>query len=138
MSGDAETLQARIVELQGERATLVAAKSREDLRREVGDWIEIARAQAAGASRLVLGGHASGEHLARVLAEDRLADEGLVDRLVARLEFDGFGQITNRHRSQRLDKLDAAIKRAEMELREARKAAAIEQLEAQFAAESAA
>jgi hypothetical protein len=68
----------------------------------------------------------------------QLADEGLVDRLVARLEFDGFGQITNRQRSQRLDKLDAAIKRAEMELREARKAAAIEQLEAQFAAESAA
>jgi hypothetical protein len=61
-----------------------------------------------------------------------------VDRLVARLEFDGFGQITNRQRSQRLDKLDAAIKRAEMELREARKAAAIEQLEAQFAAEGAA
>jgi hypothetical protein len=135
---DVETLQARVVELRDERATLEAQKSKEDLRREVADWVEIAKAQAAGASRLVLGGQASGDHLARVLFEDRLADEDLADRLVARLERDGFGRITDRQKSQRLEKIDAAVKGAETELREARKAAAIAQLEEQFAAESAA
>jgi hypothetical protein len=135
---DVETLQARVVELRDERATLEAQKSKEDLRREVADWVEIAKAQAAGASRLVLGGQASGDHLARVLFEERLADEDLADRLVARLERDGFGRITDRQKSQRLEKIDAAVKGAETELREARKAAAIAQLEEQFAAESAA
>jgi hypothetical protein len=87
-----------------------------------------------GASRLVLGGQANGEHLARVLFEDRLDDEDLAERLVARVERDGFGRITDRQRSQRLDKIDTAIKGAETELREARKAEAIAQLEEHFAA----
>ena len=71
-----ETLQARVVELRDERAALEATKTKQDLVRKVSDWVEIAKAQAAGASRLVLGGHASGDHLARVLFEDCLADEG--------------------------------------------------------------
>jgi hypothetical protein len=132
-----ETLQARVMELRDERATLEVQRSKEDLRRETEDWVQIARAQAAGASRIVLSGTAVGDHLARVLHEDRLADEDLADRLVARLEREGFGQITDRQRSQRLAKLDAAIKSAETELREARKAEAIRELEAQFAGEAA-
>jgi hypothetical protein len=135
---DLETLQARVIELRDERATLVAAKTKEDLHREVADWVSIAKAQAAGAARLVLNGQAAGDHLLRVLAEDRLADDDLAERLVARLERDGFGQITDRQKAGRLDKIDAAIKRAETELREVRKAEAIAQLEEQFAAESAA
>jgi hypothetical protein len=92
---DLETLQARVIELRDERATLVAAKTKEDLHREVADWVSIAKAQAAGAARLVLNGQAAGDHLLRVLAEDRLADDDLAERLVARLERDGFGQITD-------------------------------------------
>jgi hypothetical protein len=67
-------------------------------------------------------------------AGEAYADEGLAERLVARLERDGFGQITDRQKSQRLEKIDSAIKVAETELREARKAEAIAALEEQFAA----
>lgn len=135
---DIDALSNQLGELRGEAATLKAQLSKDGLRREVENWLTIARAQAQGASRIVLGGTTVGDHLARVLSEDRLADEDLADRLVARLEREGFGQITDRQKSQRLDKLDAAIKVAETELREARKADAIAQLEEQFAAESAA
>jgi hypothetical protein len=134
---DVEALQARVVELRDERAALMATKSKEDLRREVEDWIEIARAQAAGASRLVLGGQASGEHLARVLFEDRLADEDLAERLIARLELEGFGKISDRQRNQRLGKIDTAVRQAERDLREARKAEAIAALEEQYAGDAA-
>jgi hypothetical protein len=63
-----------------------------------------------------------------------LPTEGLAGRLVARLERDGFGAITDRQKTQRLAKIDTAIKSAEVELREARRAEAIAALEEQFAA----
>jgi hypothetical protein len=137
MSADVDTLQNRLIELRDERATLMATRTKQDLHREVVDWISIAKAQAAGAARLVLGGQASGEHLARVLFEDRLDDEDLADRIVARLERDGFGKITDRQRSQTLARLDKEVKQTEVALREARKAAAIAELEAQFSGEAA-
>jgi hypothetical protein len=65
--------------------------------------------------------------------EDRLADEGLAGRLVARLEFQGFGKLTDRAKKQRLAKLDEQIAKAAGELREARKREALERVEAEFA-----
>jgi hypothetical protein len=107
--------------------------TREDLARHVGEWLAAARAHAAASSRLVLGGQASGEHLAAVLHEDRLDDDGLAARIVARLERQDFGSISDRAKSAKLDKLDSAIEASTRELRELRKREALERVEAEFA-----
>lgn len=129
-----DELTARLAELQGERRTIEGTMTREDLVANVDRWLETARAHAAGSSRLVLGGQATGEHLASVLFEDRLDDEGLSGRTVARLEAQGFGGLTDRVRKQRLGKVDQQIEQATGELREARRAAALAEVEAEFAA----
>ena len=82
MSADLEQLEARLTELRGERSAVESVMTREDLVRNVDEWLATARAHAAGSSRLVLGGRASGEHLEAVLAEDLLADDGLAGRVV--------------------------------------------------------
>lgn len=137
MSADLEQLEARLVELKGERTGVEVTMTREDLARSVEQWLAAARAHAAGSSRLALGGQASGEHLEAVLAEDLLADDGLAGRLVARLERQGFGEFSDRQRKQRLGKLDDEIAKATGELREARKAAALAEVEREFAGEAA-
>ena len=85
----------------------------------------------------MLGGQASGEHLEAVLAEDLLADETLSSRIVARLERQGFGEVSDRAKKQRLGKLDQQIEQATAELVAARKAAALAAVEAEFAGEAA-
>jgi hypothetical protein len=134
---DQDRLTGRLAELRGERGALEAMLTREDLARNVDTWLATARAHAAGSSRLVLGGQATGDHLAQVVFEDRLADEGFAGRLVARLEFQGFGGLSDRQRKQRIAKLDSAIAEAEQALLAARKAAALERIEAEFAGEAA-
>jgi hypothetical protein len=137
MSADVEQLTAALVELRSERASVASLMSKEDLARNVDEWLATARAQAAGASRLVLGGsNASGEHLERVLHEDRLDDAGLAGRTVARLERQGFGSISDRQKRQRLGKLDEAIAKVTAELLEASEAAAVAEVKARFAAEA--
>jgi hypothetical protein len=137
MSPDVERLEATLFDLRGERAGVEATPTREDLARSVDEWLAAARAHAAGSSRLVLGGQASGEHLAAVLSEDRLADEGLAARTVARLEAQGFGAVSDRAKKQQLAKLDEKIAAAVGELREIRKREAIAEVEAQYAGEAA-
>jgi hypothetical protein len=137
MTASIEQLEARLAELKGQRTALEATMTKEDLARNVEQWLETARAQAAGSSRLVLGGQASGVHLAQVLAEDALDDEGLAGRIVARLERQGFGELSDRQRTQRRAKLVSAIVEAEQELREAAKAEAIAAVERQYAGEAA-
>jgi hypothetical protein len=129
---DAEQLETKIAELSGEAAALAAVMTKEDLRGKVDQWLEIARAHAAGSSRFVLGGQASGDNLAQVLFEDLLADEGLSGRIVARLEAQGFGELTDRQRDGKLKKLENAIAHTNAELREARKAEALAAVEAEF------
>jgi len=131
---DIEQLEERLAELRGERASVESVMSREDLARNVDEWLATARAHAAGSSRLVLGGTASGEHLAQVLHEDRLDDEGLAGRTVARLERQGFGQLSDRQKGSKLKALDEKIAKATAELREARKRQALAEIEEQFAA----
>ena len=128
---------AKLAELQVERAALEATMTAEDLARNVDQWLEAARAQAACSSRLVLGGQASGEHLAAVLHEDALDDKGLASRTVARLEKLGFGALSDRQKHQRRAKLDSAIVAAEQEARKAAKAEAIAAVERQYAGEAA-
>jgi hypothetical protein len=137
MSEHIERLEAGLGELRGERATLEATLTKEDLARNVDEWLAIARARAAGSSRLILGGQASGEHLAAVLSEDRLDDDGLAARTVGRLTAQGFGELSDRQKKQRLARLDEAIAAAEAKLREAAKAEAIAAVERQYAGEAA-
>jgi hypothetical protein len=111
--------------------------TKEDLGRRVEEWLAIARGRAVGASRLILGGRADGEHLAAVLHEDRLDDAGLAARIVARLEFQGFGSLSDRQKSSKLKALDEKIAAAITELREARKLEALAAVEAEFAGEVA-
>jgi SOS response regulatory protein OraA/RecX len=135
---DIAQLETRLTELRGERAAVESTMTKEDLARNVDEWIGTARAQAAGASRLVLGGsNASGEHLERVLHEDRLDDDGLAERTVARLERQGFGALSDRQKGSKLKALDEKIAKATGELREARKRQALEEVERQFAGEAA-
>jgi hypothetical protein len=134
MSAD---LEARVTELKSERTAVEVTMTKEDLARNVEQWLEAARAQAAGSSRLVLGGQASGEHLTQVLHEDDLDDEGLAGRIVARLMRQGFGEISDRQKGSKLKALDEKIAAATTELREARKRQALEEIERAFAGEAA-
>jgi hypothetical protein len=128
-----EKLEAALFDLRSERASVDAVMTKEDLARNVDTWLATARAHAAGSSRLVLGGTASGDHLAQVVFEDRLADEGLAGRLVARLEFQGFGALSDRAKGSKLNALDERIAKATVELREAREEEAVAAVRAQFA-----
>jgi hypothetical protein len=65
MSANLEQLEVRLTELKGERSAVEVTMTREDLARNVDEWLAIARTHAAGSSRLVLGGQASGDHLAQ-------------------------------------------------------------------------
>jgi hypothetical protein len=132
MSG-VDELAAKVAELRGHLAAVEATMTKEDLVRNVDRWLETARAHAAGSSRLVLGGQATGENLASVLFEDRLDDDGLAGRTVARLERQGFGDLSDRAKKQRLAKVDAEIAEVAAELLAARKREALVQIEREFA-----
>jgi hypothetical protein len=134
MTENIEQLEATLADRRGERAGVESVMTKEDLARAADSWLVAARAHAAGSSRLVLGGQASAEHLAAVLHEDRLDDVGLAGRIVARLERQGFGELSDRQRGSKLKALDSAIVAAEQELLAARKQEALEQVERQFAA----
>jgi hypothetical protein len=71
------------------------------------------------------------------LHEDRLDDGGLAARLVALLERQGFGELSDRQKAAKLGKLDSAIEASTSDLREASKRAALEEIERQFAGEAA-
>lgn len=133
-SADLERLEAKLAELKGERSAVDATMSKEDLAGRVDEWLSIARAHAGGSSRLTLSGQASGEHLESVLAEDLLADDGLAGRIASRLSAQGFGEFSDRQKGSKLKALDEKIAAAAAEVLRIRKAAALERVEAEFAA----
>jgi hypothetical protein len=126
----------KLAELRSERASLVATLTKEDVAEKVDAYLEAARAQHAGAARLVLNGAAHGEHLNSVLAEQALADKGLHGRLVDTLIAAGFGTISAREKSAKLKALDGAIAKAAGEVakleRKRRQAELDRELEAEF------
>jgi hypothetical protein len=132
-----EELEARLVGLRAERDGLSSIKTKEDLRGEVARWLEAMRTRYSGSARFVLGGHGSPEQAEAVLGEDRFDDAGLADRLVARLEAEGFGELSNRQRDAQRKKLDEQVAKVTGELREARRTAALAEVERQFAGEGA-
>jgi len=125
MSEHIERLEAGLAELRGERASVEATLTREDVGGKVAEYLRIARAHASGSSRNALAGQASGVDLEALLAEDLLDDAGLADRVVKRLEGQGFGSIAARQKGSKLKALDEKIAKVSAELHEAAKAEAL-------------
>jgi hypothetical protein len=55
MTENPEPLEAMLAELKGERASVAATMTKEDVARTVDEWLAIARARAAGSSGSFLG-----------------------------------------------------------------------------------
>ncbi len=128
-----EQLNDRLTDLRAEHDTLVRMRSKEDVRALAESWLTAACARANGTTRgFVLNQHVAPEQVMAVLSEYLLEAPALLDFLVAKVE--ATTELTNRQRDSRLKKLDAEIEAATAELREARKAEAMAQLEAEFGA----
>jgi hypothetical protein len=133
---DIERLEERLAELRTERTTLVATRTKEDVRTLAEAWLAAACSRARGITAgFVLNGHAGPAEVQAVLGEFLLESPALVDFIAAKVE--ATTELTNRQRDSRRRKLDDAIGVVEAELREAAKAAAIAAVEAKYAGEAA-
>ena len=135
MSADLEQLEAKLAELQADYAALVSTKTREDAARAAADFTTIAgRDDVRG---LVLGGAAVGEPLQRVINAFVLSDPRFASWAAEQAQaVDGI-ELSDKQRDARLRKLGAAMEETRKLHNEARKAAAMEQLEREFANEAA-
>lgn len=132
---DVEQLTERLAELTGERNTVAGTRTREDVRGLAESWLGAACARANGtAAGFVLNQHAGPAEVQAVLAEFLLDSPALLDFLVARVE--QTASLSDRQKKQQLGKLDEAMAAATAELLAARRAAAIAEVEAQFATTS--
>jgi hypothetical protein len=132
---DLEQLTARLAELENERDALTSARTKEDVRALAESWLAAACARMNGTPGLVLNGHANPDQVHAVLAEFLLDSPALLDFIVRKVE--ATTELTNRQRDSRLRKLGQQIDAATAELREARKQAALAELEREFAGEAA-
>jgi hypothetical protein len=131
-----DELEQRLAELQAERAEIASTRTREDVRVLAESWLSAALARTNGAARgYVLNGHVGPTEVQAVLSEYLLESGALVDFIIAKVEAEV--ELTNRDRSARVKKLDAACAAAEQEVREAARAAALAEVERQFAGEAA-
>ncbi len=136
MSADLQQLKAKLAELRYERDTIANTRTREDLRRLTESWLATVLSRANGsAAGFIPNQYAGPEQVQAVLTEYLLEAPGLVDFLAAKLE--GQATLTDRQRASKLKALDAEIAKAEAQRRDAAKAAALAELEAQFAGEAA-
>jgi hypothetical protein len=129
---DVAKLQQRLAELRDEHATITNTRTKEDVRSLAESWLAAACARTSGATGFVLNQHIGPEQVAAVLSEYLLEAPALLDFIVAKVE--ATTELTNRARDSRARKLNQQIEAATAELREARKKAAMEQLEREFAA----
>jgi hypothetical protein len=130
---DVDQLTEKLGELQAERATLAATRTRDDAERAAKDYADAVRRSHAEMGGFVLGGAIFGDPLNSVLTAF----------IVSRPEFDAWlgeqakavcHELSDRQKKQQLAKLDGEIAAVEKDLLAARKAAAVAQLEAEFAA----
>jgi hypothetical protein len=130
------TAAERLAELQAERNALASTRTREDVKALVERWLAAALARANGSTRgYVLNGHIGPAEVQAVLSEYLLESGALIDFIIAKVE--AAAELTNRQKKQRLAKLDAEITRASQEARAAAKAAALAEVERQYAGEAA-
>jgi hypothetical protein len=112
------TAQEHLDELQAERSEVAHTRTKEDCRELAESWLAAALSQANGSARgYVLNGHIGPAEVQSVLSEFLLESGALVDFIVAKAE--GAATMTNRERSAKVKRLDAAIAKAEQEAREA-------------------
>jgi hypothetical protein len=128
---DVEQLEARLAELQGERATLAAARTQDDAERAAKEYADAVRRTHADMGGFVLGGAILGDPLNSVMHAF----------IVSRPDFEAWlveqakavcGELSDRQKKQRLGKLDEAIAEVTGDLREVRKAEALAAVEAEF------
>jgi len=130
---DVAELEERLAELRGERATLAASRTKEDVRGLAETWLAAACSRANGtAAGFVLNQHAGPEQVLAVIAEFVLDSSALLDFIVERVEMTT--ELTNRDRNAKVKKIDAVIEKAAQEVREAAKAEAIAAVERQYEA----
>jgi hypothetical protein len=137
MSADLEQLEARLTELQNDYAALVSTKTKEDATRAAKEFCEIAgRDDVRG---FILGGAAVGDPLQRTInayvvsGDRRPFPEWAAEQAAA---VDGI-ELTDRQRDSRLRKLGSELDALKKQHQEARRQAAMEALEAEFANEAA-
>jgi len=132
MTADIAQLETNLRELTGERDALVAARTNEATAEAARAFLDAARARSEGLGSIVVGGHAVGDPLDDVLRAFLVTDPRLEPWLVE--QAGQFAELTEKERASRLKKIDTAIASAQKDLLAARKAAAMAQLEADFAA----
>jgi hypothetical protein len=135
MSSDVERLEAKLAGLREEHASLTATRTREDMRQLVRDGLAAAQTRYAGSTGFLLGQHVGPEQMEAAGFEYLLADSDFWAFALAKEE--AKSELTAKAKTARLRKLDAAIAKAEAELKEARKVAAIRAVEAEFAGDAA-
>jgi hypothetical protein len=135
MSDNLEQLEAKLTALENEYAALVTSKTREDAARAAREVCEIAR--RGDVRGFVLGGAAVGETLQAVINAFVLSDPRFESWAAEKAQaVDGI-ELTDKQRDSRLRKLGAEMEELREQHHEARKAAAMEQLEREFAGEAA-
>jgi hypothetical protein len=136
VSVDLEQLEAKLTELQNDYAALVATKTREDAIRAAADFTALAsRDEVRG---FILSAAAVGEPLQRTInayvvsGDRRPFPEWAAEQAQA---VDGI-ELTDKQRDSRLRKLGSELDALKKQHHEARRQAAMEALEAEFAATS--
>ena len=129
---DIDKLEQRLAELRAERDAVAVKPTKEDAAERAHRWLDGVQARAAESAALVANGHSTGDAFWSVLAGFVSSDPRLPGYLLVGQEamVDGF---TNRQKTRQLAKLDQQVEAATAELREARKAAALAAVEAEFA-----
>jgi hypothetical protein len=128
-----EQLGARLAELQTQYATLASTRTKEDVRELAESWIASRLAQVDASIAFVLNQHVGPVESQAV--REKLDLEDKRDRIIATAE--ATTALTNRQRDSRLRKLGAEMEELRKQHNEARKEAAMAQLEAEFAGEAA-
>jgi flagellar biosynthesis/type III secretory pathway protein FliH len=127
---DVDTLTAKLAELRGERDTLVATRTKEDVQALAESWLAAALGQVNGATNYVLNGHIGPAEVRAVLSEYLLESGALGNFIIAKVE--AAATLTNRQKDAKEKKLNAAIAKAEQEALEEARAAALAEVEARF------
>lgn len=131
-----EQLESKLASIQDEYASLVSTLTSADASEKARDYGEAARRDEVAA--IILNGHAHGEPLQRVLnaytaSGSKLSfDEWLVETAQS---VDGI-TLSDKQRDSRLRKLATELEAVKKQHNEARKAAAMAALEAEFAVEA--
>jgi hypothetical protein len=133
MSDKLEQLGSRLAELQTQYATLAGTRTKEDVRELAESWIASRLAQVDASIAFVLNGHVGAVESQAV--REKLDLEDKRERIIA--EAEATTTLSNRQRDSKLRKLGAEMGELRKQHNEARKQAAMEALEKQFANEAA-